>query len=56
MKAIVTLGYIVPLKPELYDMSLHVFRNMYVKQVKKKKLPGDHLMLHYNQEDEAEGL
>lgn len=48
MKAIVTSGYTVPLKPELYE-ALHVFRNMYVKQVKKKTLPGDHLVLHYNQ-------
>lgn len=37
MKAIVTSGYTVPFKPELYE-GLHVFRNMYIKQVKKKKI------------------
>lgn len=37
MKAIVTSGYTVPLKPELYE-GLHVFRNMCIKQVKKKKI------------------
>lgn len=44
MKAIVTSGYAVPLKPELYE-GFHVFSNMYVKQVEKEKLPGDHLVV-----------
>lgn len=55
MKAIVTSGYAVPLKPELYE-GLHVFRNMYIKQVKKKKFPGNHRVLQHDQEDQAGAL